>query len=228
MLIIIHGDDIVSSRNFLIDQKSKFPASAVFDGEKVSLTEVIQEVEGGGLFEDKRLLVIENLLSSKKSLLQESIIEFLAKQSDAHVILWEGKEIPAKLLSYFKKSEVKHFKLPNSIFQFVDTLKPSHAARNIQLFHECLKTLESEFIFFMILRQFRLLLGLLEESQDSIDEVKRLAPWQISKLKKQASYFTTEMLITAYKKLYKTDLAIKTGTSPYPLTPSIDFFLSQL
>ena len=81
----------------------------------------------------------------------------------------------------------------------------------------------------MLQRQFRLLLAVSEEnSKDSIDEITRLAPWQKSKLEKQARLFQVDKLLSIYKKLYQIDLAQKTGNLPFSLTASIDFLLADL
>jgi DNA polymerase III delta subunit len=96
----------------------------------------------------------------------------------------------------------------------------------IKLFHELKQNMEDELIFFMLIRQFRLMLG--QEGQDKIEEVKRMAPWQLGKLQKQARIFGVEKLKTAYQKLFEIDLGSKTGKIPYSLERSIDFFLADL
>jgi DNA polymerase III delta subunit len=79
----------------------------------------------------------------------------------------------------------------------------------------------------MIVRQFRILLNLIT-NETPIDEVKRMAPWQLSKLKRQAEFFGLEKLKSIYKSLLDIDLNSKTGKSPANLKKSIDFFLSGL
>ena len=82
----------------------------------------------------------------------------------------------------------------------------------------------------MLIRQIRLLIALSENgnTRDVIDEVKRLAPWQKSKLAKQAGYFSTQELLKIHEALYKMDLASKTSSFPLSLTETIDFFLLDL
>jgi DNA polymerase III delta subunit len=67
-----------------------------------------------------------------------------------------------------------------------------------------------------------------QEGVDKIDELKRMAPWQLAKLQKQAKQFGGEKLKSAYQKLFELDLALKTGKIPYSLERSIDFFLADL
>ena len=80
----------------------------------------------------------------------------------------------------------------------------------------------------MIIRQFRLLLGLSESSNNNIDEIKRLAPWQKSKLVRQASLFGVDKLKQIYKMLYKIDKSQKTGKSPLTLVQDIDILMLEI
>ena len=88
--------------------------------------------------------------------------------------------------------------------------------------------METELIFYMIVRQFRLLLSLTSEGSKNIDEAKRLAPWQSSKLKSQSKLFGKDRLIEIYKKLYKIDYETKFGLTSLPLNSTIDIFLIDL
>ena len=70
------------------------------------------------------------------------------------------------------------------------------------------------------------MIGLSEKAD--IEEVKRLAPWQKSKLMNQASMFEMKKLKEIYKKLYKIDKAQKTGATNLSLTQNIDIFLLEI
>jgi hypothetical protein len=87
--------------------------------------------------------------------------------------------------------------------------------------------METELIFFMIVRQFRLMISQLETGA-KIEETKRLQSWQTGKLSSQANSFGKERLISLYDKLFEIDLAQKTGKLPYSLDKSIDIFLLAL
>jgi len=72
------------------------------------------------------------------------------------------------------------------------------------------------------------MLGLLENSKNNIDELKKLAPWQKSKLIRQAEMFGSQNLKKIYKKLYKIDKAQKTGSSGLTIVQQIDMLLLEL
>lgn len=230
MITIIHGDDIVSSRNFFVSQKQKIKNPLEFNGESVTLTDLIQIFEGGELFSEEKTLFLEDFLTKRKqSRDKDQILSYLAKYQNHEVFLWEGKEASLKSLALFKKAEVKRFKLPQSLFAFLDSIKPGSGPSLISLFHKALENMEAELVFFMLVRQIRLLLALSDStSNEQIDEVKRLAPWQRGNLQRQTSFFTTKELKIHFTRLYEIDLAQKTGSLSLSLIQAIDFFLLDL
>lgn len=227
MITLIHGDDTASSREYLntLKQKSVDPLS--FDGERLIISDLMQNIEGTGLFFNEKDLFIEDLLSKRKTSKElTEMIEYINNHSnDCNVVLWEGKELTKTQTGQFKKAQVKLFKFPQLVFQFLNSITPGNGKHLVKLFHQLLKTNEPEFVLFMIQRQLRLLLSVTEPGIDTIDEVKRLQPWQLSKLQKQARMFTKERLINAYQKLYEIDLGSKTGGLNQSLVSAVDLFL---
>jgi DNA polymerase III delta subunit len=217
MITLIHGDDIVTSRNYFLEEKKKYLNSPIYNGKDLEAIDLIELLQPKNLFFEKQAVFIENLFL-KKELFSK------LKDSKIDVFLWEGKEITSAELIKLKP-EVKLFKLPQALFSFLDSIRPN-SPQNVSLFRNALKNTTEDMIFYMLIRQFRLLLSV-SEAKDGIDEVKRLAPWQKTKLTKQASLFTKDQLKKIYSKLYKMDLDVKTGEIE-SLTPSIDFLLLEI
>lgn len=122
MMILLHGEDNYCSRqklNNIIDKfKKKDPSSMnliFLDGASLELSQVKQNIMAAPFMGDKRLVVIENLLSQKKENLKEEILE-LFKQGipeSSVVILREEKEFDKrkKLAKYvMKNSQAEEFK----------------------------------------------------------------------------------------------------------------------
>lgn len=232
MITIIHGDDIVSSRKFLITLRQEKKDSQSFNGESLKLTDLVQLIEGNMLFTDTKTIFIEEFFPKKKSGKEfEEIVNYINKNSSLiDLYLWEGKALTKKQTSQVYKPLEKLFKLPQVIFLFLDSLKPDDGKKLMTLFHQALKNTDVEFVFYMLIRQFRLLLALASDlrGREAVDEANRLAPWQKQKLQKQAHLFSLEKLIKTYKKLYEIDLGQKTGNLHLSLVQSIDFFLLDL
>ncbi len=232
MVTIIHGDDAAASRNYFLEIKQKEKDSVSFDGDRVTITDLVQNIEGSGLFSDAKTIFIENLLTKRKRTDKDvkEILNFINKNSkEFNFALWESKEILKRDLNFFKEAAAKIFKLPKNIFLFLDNLKPNNAKTMLNLFHQALASgIKEELILFMIQRQIRLLLTLSDPGEETIDEVSRLAPWQMSKLQAQASLFDISKLKNIYKKLYEIELGQKTGSLPLSLSQSIDFLLLEI
>lgn len=225
MITIIHGDDEVTSRKYFNEQKDK--SSVLFDAETLTISELEQTVAGSLLFDSTNKILIDGLFFRKAAKNFDEITEVLNKKSNADIYIWSDKILSAKQLGVFPKANIKLFKIPQNIWAFLDGIRPA-APNNVLLFHKAAETNEPEIIFAMIIRQFRLMLGLAENSKESIDEVKRLAPWQRSKLQKQSLIFGQEKLKEIYKKIYKIDKSQKTGKTNLTLVQNIDILLLDL
>ena len=224
MVILLHGDDNVSSRTAFANLKDK--GSVSFDAEGLSFWDFSQTVSGMGLFKDTKKIFIENLFSKKVKSFVEVIDLINESSKNLEFYIWNGSEVSVKQASVVKNLKAENFKLPKNLWTFLDNIRPGNLA-SIRLFHKVLEEADENVIFSMIVRQFRLLLSVRSNIR-AIDEAKRMAPWQRSKLQRQAQSFSEESLLTTYKKLFEIDQKHKTGLLDIPLSKSIDFFLLGL
>lgn len=232
MITIIHGEDTVSSRKYFIQEKQKSQRWINFSEENINLTNLAQAIEGDSLLftSEKKEIFIEDLFPKKPSKEFISIISYLEKHARTiDIKIWESKELSKKQLNSFRNIVIKSFNLPKSLFLFLDELKPQNGKKLINLFHKALETTEVELIFYMMTRQFRLLLALCDKSEENqIDELKRIAPWQKSKLQKQVGLFSITNLKNIYKKICSIEVLQKTGADILSLPQAIDFFLLSI
>ena len=232
MITIIHGDDIASSRNYFLEVKQKQKEVISYDASKITITNLVQDIEGSGLFADTKAIFIEDLLTKakKKDSGTKEILSYIAKNSEESTfVLWESKEISKRELFAFKEAQVRMFKLPKNIFLFLDNLRPNNSGNLLKLFHQALDSgIKEELILFMMQRQMRILLALAEPGEEPIEEVIRLAPWQMGKLERQAKFFDLAGLLKIYRKLYEIEIGQKTGSLPLSLTQSVDFLLLEM
>lgn len=222
MITVIHGDDTVTSRNFFLLEKQKSKNSILQDSKNLELSDLLQILESKNLFFEEKSIFIENFFSSKQLLGSKEAIQTM-ENLKTDIFLYDSSELSKTQLAVFKNPRKKLFKLPQELFVFLDNIRPK-SNQNVVYFHNSLKNSTEDMIFYMIIRQFRLLLALLGSEVGNIDEVKRLAPWQRSKLNSQARLFSEESLKNIYKKLFEIDLAYKSGQIT-TIAPSIDFLL---
>lgn len=230
MITIIHGEDVAKSRMFFIEQKQQYTDAVSLSGQGLTLTEVMQIFEGNSLFSEEKHIFIEDFFSKKKASKEtDEIIKVITEnQSDAHIYVWESKDLTAAQLKKFTGAINRQFKLPQTLFAFLDAIKPGNGRQLVQLFHQSLQDQDVQFLFVMIIRQFRLLLALLHPTGIPIEEIKRMAPWQKGKLQKQAELFSTAFLQQQYSKLFQLEYGVKTGNLTMPLEQAIDFFLLEM
>jgi hypothetical protein len=230
MITIIHGADTSQSRKYFLEQKLKLLDAILFEAEKVTLTDLTQIFEGGGLFSETKNVFIEQFLTKrKKSADFLPIMDYLFKQAANNTItLWEGKELDYGTVMSLKNATMRVFKLPQTLFQLLDALRPGNGRLLISLFHKTIEESEVEMVFFMLIRQVRLLMAITEPGKVEIDELKKMAPWQRSKLQNQANFFQLNELIALFHKLYTIEIGQKTGSLNASLISTIDFFLLEV
>lgn len=234
MITIMHGDNTAQSRNYYLQEREKHQEKVILDGVVLRLTDFLQAISGNGLFGDQQTIFIEDLLSKGKASKELDEIVTALVASDSPLYLWESKELTAKQLKPFTKAMVKAFKIPTTVFAFLDSLSPKNKTQAIKLLHQLLETEDANFALFMLQRQTRILLSLrvianeAKQSSITISEVKRLAPWQKGKMEKQAKSFTLEQLLSLHEQLFQLDLSQKTGALSQPLDTSLDFLLLSM
>lgn len=228
MIYLIFGDNQKDSRNYLRSLTVEREVVS-FTSENLDLTALTQAVSGSSFFAADQVVVLEDFFTqTKKSKEKDAILDFLTQHESEHeIILWEGKPLEKSSYKKFNKPSIHEFKLPQHLFAFLESIAPGNAKISIRLHHDLLRTVEPEIIFFMLVRQFRLLLDGFSAGE-KISEYKRLAPWQRSKLDKQAERFGYENLVLNYRSLFSIDKAQKTGKLPSSLPDTIDFFLNAI
>jgi DNA polymerase III delta subunit len=234
MITILHGEHSVDSRAEFtkIRQNAIHEGMEVIplEGRQVDKSVLVQALESHSLFSTKKLVIIENLLTTlRPGKSREELIEYLCQgKFDADVILWEGKGVGRTIikLKRAKHVAVKEFKTPVVIFNFLDSLAPNNASQSLYYFRTALSSSVPEIVFAMLVRQFRLLIGLASNAQ--LPEVTRLAPWQKNKLTLQAALFSGSTLKLIYRNLLLIEYQTKTGRSPYDLTKRMEQFIISL
>ena len=227
MFKIILGDNIAASRKRLqkIIEKAKSDGLEVVSvsGAKITYSDIRKLLESGSLFGKTKLVVIENFLSSTKSKEKEIILDFLTAKTFEHdLILWEDSNL--KNIS-FKGAEKEEFKIPQTIFRFLDLLTPDKTQESLAVLDILKKTEDANIIFFMIIRQFR---NLIIAKDLGGEGLVGSTPWQKDKYLTIAQKFTTERLLQFYGKLLEIDYAQKTSNDLFSLSSRLDLLILNL
>ena len=230
MISILHGDNILASRHLLQsrikDFKSKQFEELKLEGKEINLTDLIQAIESKSLLSQNKFLVIENFFSNPSISLKKQFLEYFFKNKPViEIILWEGKLLSGETQKKWSKvAKLLEFKISTAIFKFVDSIKPNNAKVMLACLNECLKNEEAELIFYMMVRQLRLLIL----AKDGVNNLSTMPEWMRGKFLRQSQSFTKEELMEIYKKLLEIDAGQKTGKAVVPLRTELDFLLSSL
>lgn len=224
-MIIIHGDNQVESRKYLttliVQAKLKGKEIIRLEGKELNLEVLKQSLEAKSLLGKERYLIIENFLISAPA---KEIIDYLIKNLPENFVIWENKEISQTKINQLK-AKTKLFKLPPIIFKFLDSFLPGNKKQSLNLLRQTVSQLSSEIVFYMLVRQVRLLLIANQLGQKGLSE---LHPFQQQKIAFLAKKFKIEELLTIYRKLLYIDWQQKTGQASIDLAGQLDLLIASL
>lgn len=231
MFTVLHGDNTVASRNqlnaLITQHKSRGVKDTIrLDGKTITPTDLIQALETQSLFGTDRLVIIEDLLTRPKSKTKTDLAAYLKTISSQpnipSIIIWEQKPLTTPQLKSLGNPPHQVYKLSKKLWNFLDSLKPQNSKQSLQLLHQTLDQEAPEMVFAMLVRQVRLLI------QTKDNTKLKIAPWQINKLKNQASHFSLQQLLNLHKQLLTLDHQTKTGQNLLTLSSSLDILVTNL
>lgn len=211
-MIIIHGENTVNSREKLVEliKKSESKQRELLRLEAKNLSEAALEESLGAsdLFGSSKTIIIEELHSLTTSNRKKALIEQLTQPQIHDLVLWEKRSLTKTMLKKFPKAEVFEYKISKTLFSWLDSLgTKGNNEKKLKLLHEAINTDGEYFCFLMLIRQIRMLIEVASGGKP------KGAPFMVSKLKKQAGFFTLEELLSIYKELLEFDVKQKTSTS---------------
>lgn len=214
MITIFHGDNYVLSRQALNQALLQNPER--FEAKQLTEEILTQALESNPLFQTPKLFVLENLLTLPNSKTKEQLIKIVLSNQAQTIYLWEKKTLTPALKKQFSKAFIKEFKLPASLFNFLDRL-------NLKNFHLALIDNPAELIFYLLHRRTSQLIQALDDPGSL-----KGAPWQLGKLKTQAKNYRLDQLINFHQKLLFLDQQVKTGQTSLSLAGYLDLLLTEL
>ena len=209
-IFVIHGEYSVKSYERLqqyIDKAKKKNWEIVNIDENFSATIRAQDLFGG-----TRIYVLKNLKLLDKKLLPKL---------DGNLIVYSNDKLSdsaIKSLGTVKK--IEEFKLPKSVFNFLDSFYPGNSENCIRLLHEIVDHEPIELVFWFLGKTLRDLYWVSVSPSDI-----PLPSWRVGKLENQASRFSDDLLKELIGDLAEID--IKAKTSQGELLDSLDLLILQ-
>ena len=220
---LFHGDDNKSSRDNLFEIKKKHDDIRELNGDKISPIDLESTLGTESLFGNETIL-IENLFSRLRSKDKDACIELLKNYVGARdILIWEKKALTKLTTGKLSKDWViKESKPPSILFNFLDSIIPNNYQQASTLLTSLRKNSDDGLVFIMRARHISSV-----SQAKTATSIKR-PPWQIGKLKSQASGWDINLLIHFYDELYLIDNKIKTGNTKLDLGSQLDILLLQV
>lgn len=227
MITIIHGDNLIASKDHLLQKINQAKASGIvinrIEASQLTRADLETKLIKKDLFGTEHLLVIEDLHSLPPSAEKKELIS-LVSQAQLDLILWEKKILTKSQLAKFPHSQNLMSKVSNNLFIWLEKINGSNKnlKEQISLFHKALLTEDVYLCFIMLIRQIRQLIIIKEGNKPTT------SPWIINKLTAQARTFELDQLLKTYQKLLAIDFAQKTSTNSLELHQELDLILVNL
>lgn len=208
-IILLHGDDFLRVRNRLRvfnEEAKKRNWSVVrynLQG-KFSLPELLS---GESLFAGERMIIIDNVAG-----IPLKDLRWVFKNSDnlsGTLIFSSDSYLGKTILELFpKKSKIEEFRLPRTIFSFLNSVYPGNCPKALFLLHQ-LKNENPEFIFALLARQIRDLYW----AKINASTLPYGQDWRILRIKAQADKFKKSQLSKLIARLAEADVKAKSTTA---------------
>ncbi len=229
MITVIHGTDQVTTRNQIVNLKSKY-SEVIYIKNSLDFGEIKQHLENAFLFPENnsKLLIFERVFSGKSA---NSVLLELLKSVSANIdiLIWEEKEIKNKeFIAFTANCRVVKFNLPLMIFKFLDNFYPDNAKNLLSQLNNLEGGTSADLILFMLVKQTRIMLQLKSDTKTGSSELTSLQSWQKAKLINQVSYFTLDQLLKIYENLMMIDYDSKSGLSDQNIINKLKILIINL
>lgn len=210
MFYLLHGTDVNSSRQALLDLKRKYSSDSIstFDAMKLDMDEFIRACETLPMLSERRLVILEG----KPSTMQLSSRLTLPTTTD--LVFWTDEELKSsnKLLKLVKEAggQIRLFreKVPRHVFGFLDALGYKNKRKAFLELHRLLDQGEAPlYLLTMIVWQIRNLLNVKFQNSN----VKKMNPYVLRKVQNQVKKFEGDELVEIFRNLLDAEVKLKTA-----------------
>ena len=210
-IILIHGEDSTQGSLRLDELKdsARTKGLQIVTVEADSGKSLEETLSAGSLFDKHRLFVLEN-----PGRLAKRDLDWLGKQGknvQEALVLYSKGELRKEFLKKLPPgSKIELFKLPESLYQFLDSFYPGNSKKTLQILHQLIRTQPIEKIVYFLALRVRDLYWVTQDAQ--------LLPykedWRILKILSQSKKFEKGKLLAVIADLAEADVVSKTSDNP--------------
>lgn len=232
MLTVLHGDNLVRSRQALTEFITQVQPTADvirLDAKSLQFATLESALRANSLFGNTRTVVIEGLHSLPKSKKQSELIALTIAQATAtNVLLWENRSLTKTMLKPFiqANADISEFKLSKTLFSWLDmidgTRRTYSGQAQLARFHEVVQ--QEDIWVCLAMLSYRVRQLLLAKTGGVIPG----APFMAAKLQQQADRFSLPQLLRLHEQLYLIDKNVKSSATVLDLRSTLDLLLLNM
>lgn len=215
MIYIVHGDNALSSRDFVIGLQKRLASAVRREGDvsDVSPQQLEELCMSLDVLGDAAIVILDVSRAGRMKLdPYVSVLENVP--DDATVVIFSEKELPASsvFLKNASKLEARVVRSrpakTSNVFSFIDFVFSGNRNMSYKELRKLIVAGEDPFSLFSML-----LYGLRNVAYVKLDapEVSKMAPFVRSKASAQAANFSRESLLRLFEDFYNLDKKVKTG-----------------
>ncbi len=215
-LLILHGDDILSSykrlKNIVLLAKKK-KMSIIKIGE--SPQNLKETLTFRNLFGEKSLFIIDHINAVNTSFIRW--LKKTYKKLDIDLIIYHQGILDQNFIQNFSiPKKIEQYKLPKLIWLFLESIYPGNSSFSLKILHQVSKTLSEEYIFSLLAKH------LFDLYQVKVDSHNSNFPiWKKNKLSRQLSRFDMISFSNFVSSISELDIRYK--TSQIDLLENLEF-----
>ncbi len=229
MLTIIHGENLVKSREKLFQIKQATRAKnqqlTTLAAKKISSKILEQALFAKDLFGQEHCLIIEELHSLPRSKKRTAYLEQIIQASQfLDIVLWEKKSLTKNNLKKITNAQVYYFPMSKALWQLLDQFSPQAKSkkRQLELLQEAIEQDSAEFCLVMISKRVSDLIAI------TVGANLSMHPFVKNKLNRQKKNFSLKQLLNLHQQLYQLDNKIKHSANLLDLASELDLLLITL
>ena len=217
MVYLVYGTDLTQSRNFLGFMKSKLSNSqikTIYANKDFTFSSFKGNIPTTSLFSENLLIIVE--FEKAPALRETKHISFLENLQDTvNIVLWVGENLNKTNLLLKHAQGKRNFttrafnKKDSTLnFELIDLLNNKNISALTTLNKMLTKDSEASSLLTIMTSNFRNILGFKLGS----NFINNLHPYVKLKTSKAAQNFSEQNILNILKKIYETDLKIKSNT----------------
>jgi hypothetical protein len=205
MIQIICGENSIASRDYFLEIKKNLQKQNYFISEirPENIADLIEPETITPLFYQNKAFFAENLY--QKISKNKKILDKLEQLSSTKFDLYIWEEKTKYELKSFSRFKIIEFKLEKNIFNLLDNFFPGNKESFYTMLHQIINEKNENLFFYLLTKRIRQLI-LVKTNQN----LPLIQPWQLYRLKKQASKWSLTNLVKIYQSFFSIEIDLKT------------------